>query len=147
MANISRSKENQSTKFGQLIECDITKIFLKNHTQNMVKKLVPDPFLKNWNWAYLWINSLKFYTVCFYCMASWGLSKYIDTKLQTTCSHLILSFFLNTKRGLELTLPASFSAWFLKKNIFIIFYKFIKFHCLIASTLWDIGQYVYWNCV
>ena len=38
----------------------------------------------------LWINSLKFCTVCFYCMASWGLSKYVETKLQTTCFHLIL---------------------------------------------------------
>ena len=43
--------------------------FLKNHTQNVVGKLVPEPFLKNENWAYLWINSLKFYTVCFYYTA------------------------------------------------------------------------------
>ena len=33
--------------------------FLKNHTQNVVKKLFPDSFLKNQNWAYLWIDSLK----------------------------------------------------------------------------------------
>ena len=39
---------------------------LKNRAQNVVEKLVPDPFLKNKNWAYLWINSLKFYTVCFF---------------------------------------------------------------------------------
>ena len=25
--------------------------FLKNHTQNMVEKLFPDPFLKKQNWA------------------------------------------------------------------------------------------------
>ena len=35
-------------------------IFLKNHTQNVVKILFSDPFLKNQNWAYLWINSLSF---------------------------------------------------------------------------------------
>ena len=31
---------------------------MKNHTQNVVKKLFPDPFLKNENRAYLWINVL-----------------------------------------------------------------------------------------
>ena len=31
----------------------------------MVERLVPDPFPKNWNWAYLWINSLKIlYSLC-----------------------------------------------------------------------------------
>ena len=38
---------------------------LKNHTQNVVEKLFLGPFLKNQNWAYLWINSLKFYTLYF----------------------------------------------------------------------------------
>ena len=46
----------------------------------MVENLVPDLFLKNKNLAYLWISSLKFHAVCFYCMASCGLSKYIETK-------------------------------------------------------------------
>ena len=42
-------------------------------------------------------NSLKCYTVYFYCMASWRLSKYIETKLQTSWFHLILSFFIKWK--------------------------------------------------
>ena len=67
--------------------------FLKNSTQNVVEELFPEPVLKNYNWAYLWINSLKFYTVCFYCILSWGLSKYIKTKLDTTCFYLISRFF------------------------------------------------------
>ena len=62
-------------------------IFFKNDLQNMVEKLVSDPFLKNENWAYLGINSLKFYTVCFYSMASSGLSKYIGTKLISLVMH------------------------------------------------------------
>ena len=45
LSNISRSK----IKFGQLIEYNMRHIFLKNHTQNMVEKLLPDPFLKNRN--------------------------------------------------------------------------------------------------
>ena len=43
---------------------------LKTHLQNVVEKLFPDPFLKNQNGEYFWINSLMFYVVCFYCMPS-----------------------------------------------------------------------------
>ena len=52
--NISKSKENQAMKFGQLIEYNMRNIIsLKNHTQNVVEKLVSDPFVKNQNSAYL----------------------------------------------------------------------------------------------
>ena len=34
-------------KFGQLIESNIKNIFLKNDTQNVLEKPVPDPLLKN----------------------------------------------------------------------------------------------------
>ena len=44
---ISRRKSNQTMKFGQLIECNMRNIFLENHAQNVVEKIVPDPFLKN----------------------------------------------------------------------------------------------------
>ena len=37
--------------FGQLKGYNIRSIFLENHTQNVLEKLVPDPFIKNW--AYL----------------------------------------------------------------------------------------------
>ena len=82
-------------KFGQLIENNLRNIFLENYIQNVVEKLVPDPFLKNENWAYLCINSLKFHTVCFYCKPSWGLS---ETKVQTTCFYLILNFYKKQKQ-------------------------------------------------
>ena len=53
LPNISRSKDNQAMKFGQLIEYNMRniflEIFLKIHTQNAVEKLFPDPFLKNQN--------------------------------------------------------------------------------------------------
>ena len=42
LSDISKSKDNQAIKFDQLIE-------LKNHTQKVVEKLLPDPFLKNQN--------------------------------------------------------------------------------------------------
>ena len=56
-------------RFGQLIESTMRNIFPGNHTQNVVKKLVADPFARNKNWSYLSINSLKSYTVCFYCIS------------------------------------------------------------------------------
>ena len=71
-------------------------IFLKiHHTQNVVQELLADPFLKNQ--IHLWINSLIFYTVCFFVSQSRGLPKYIDTKLVTTGFDLILSSFKNEK--------------------------------------------------
>ena len=44
--NISRNKDNQTMKFGQLREFNI--FFSKNHTQHVVNS-VPHPFLKNQN--------------------------------------------------------------------------------------------------
>ena len=42
LSNISRTKLNQAMNFDQLIEI----FFLKNHTQNVVEKLVPDTIIK-----------------------------------------------------------------------------------------------------
>ena len=49
LPNISRSKRNQTMKFGQLIEYNMRNTFLENHTQNVVEELFPDPFLKKQN--------------------------------------------------------------------------------------------------
>ena len=53
-------------KFGQLMEYNMRIFFLKDHAHNVVEKLVLDPDLKNQNWVYLSINTMKFHTVCFY---------------------------------------------------------------------------------
>ena len=78
-------------KFGQLIECNMRNIFLEKSYRNVVKKLVPDPFLENANWAYLWINSLKFYTIYFCCMAIKGLSRFdgYQNILKLSAVHLV----------------------------------------------------------
>ena len=47
-------------KFGQLIEYNMRNIFDEKNTQNVLEKLFPDSYQKNQNWAYLWINSVKF---------------------------------------------------------------------------------------
>ena len=108
-------------KLCQLKECNMKNIFLEKSTQNMMEKLVVDPFLKNWNGAFLWINSLRFYTVCFYFMPSWGLLKYIETKLQTIFFYLILSFLKKIKKGLGLVSLPHFPHNFWRKNFLLLY--------------------------
>ena len=83
--NISRSKDNQIMKFGQVIECNIRNIFLEKSNTKYSGDYIPDHFrdhfLKSQNWAYLWINSP------------------IETKLQTTSFYLIYSSFKKQKRS------------------------------------------------
>ena len=45
LPGISRSKGNQTMKFGQLIEFNVRNIYFKNHAKNKVGRLVPDLFL------------------------------------------------------------------------------------------------------
>ena len=44
--NISRSKDNRTIKFGQLIEYNMRNIFLEKSYANCGGKTVPRPFLK-----------------------------------------------------------------------------------------------------
>ena len=44
LPNISQSKDNQTMKFGQLIEYNKKIFFSKNHSENETMKLVPDLF-------------------------------------------------------------------------------------------------------
>ena len=88
IAQYLKKYRQNDNEIGQLIEWYMRNIFLAKACAKCGGETSPRPFLKNWKWAYLWINSLRFYTVSFYCMVSWGLSQYIGTKLQTTCFHL-----------------------------------------------------------
>ena len=42
---ISRSKDKQTMKFGQLIEYDKRNIFFRSHAENEAGRLAPDLFL------------------------------------------------------------------------------------------------------
>ena len=142
MPNISKSKGNQTMKFGQIVKYIVQIFFSKKHTQHLVEKLVLDSFLKNQNWAYLWINSLNFYTVCFYCRSK---SRTTKIFLPHFNFYLIQSFF-KTKRGLKLFSLPHFLYEFWKKI-------FLKLHSgnwwnwivwFILLTL-DTELYVYCN--
>ena len=75
------------------------------------------------------------------------LSRCIEIKLQITRFFVIKSFF-KKQRGLELAFPASFSALLLKENIYLTKFCYLtKLNYVVASTSWDIGQYVRCNCL
>ena len=68
-----------------------------------MEKLVPSPFLKNQNWGYLWMNDLKFYSVCFYYMFKSSAIKIYKTEVQRPLVFTSYKGFLKkTKIGLEL---------------------------------------------
>ena len=54
---------------GQLIEYNMRNIFLENPYTKCGEEVSHRTFYKSQNWTYLWINSLKCYKVCFYCMS------------------------------------------------------------------------------
>ena len=49
LPNISRSKGNQTMKFGERIDYNMRTFFLKNYAQNAMEKPFPDSCIKNQN--------------------------------------------------------------------------------------------------
>ena len=88
---------------------------------------------------------LEFYTVCF-CFPSWGLSKYIETKVQTTWFYLISRFFKNKKRS-GTSLPCLVFWIIFEEKYFSCYILLIGQVSLSGFTSWDIEQYVYCNCL
>ena len=97
LPNISGGTDNLTMKFGQLIEYNVRKVFLEKSFTKYIGETIPIPFSKNSILSISVEHILKCYTVCFCCMSSWGLSKYIETKLQMTCFYLIKNFFSKQK--------------------------------------------------
>ena len=130
MPNISRNKGNQTMKFGQFIEYNIIYVFLEKSYIRLGGKVVAEPFIKNKNRAYIWMNSLKCYK-CFVVSPSRGLPNYVKTKVLPTCFYLKQSFFKNRRRFEEkcfshyilltdqISLPDSF--FFLRYSVILFF--------------------------
>ena len=93
LPNISRSKENQKVKVGQLMEFNMRNIFLEKSYTKCDGETSPRPLSEKLKLSILWIKSLRLVIVCFYCMPSGGPLKHIETKLQTFFFYLILNFF------------------------------------------------------
>ena len=90
--------------------------FLKNYAQNVMEKLVPNPFLKNQNWAYLWINSLKFTQFIFISCQVEGWLKILKISCRPF-DFTSYKAFLKNKRRSGTILSTSFSAWPFKDKI------------------------------
>ena len=71
----------------------------------------------------------------------------IETMLQTTCFYLIQTFLKKRKRSGTVFLAHFLHDFFKKIISIVILYYLTKFDWLAAFTLWDIGQYVYYNCL
>ena len=67
-------------KVSQLIEYNIKSIFLQKSYAKCGGETIPRPFSKKSKLSISLDQYSTFYTVCFYCMPSWALSKYIETK-------------------------------------------------------------------
>ena len=129
--NISRSNDRQTLKFGKLIEYNMKNIFLEKPCLKYGRETIPRPFSKK---SKLGISldqqSKKMYSLLLLYIHG----KVYENILKRRCWPLAL------------TLYKAFSAWFLKRNIFlVIFDKLAKFHCQVAFTSWDNEQYVYCN--
>ena len=88
-------------KFGQLIKYIMKNIILEKSYAKYGGETSPRRFSGKLKLS-ISLDMLKLYTVCFYCISNWGLSKYIETKLQNTC-------FLKYKKRSGTSPPASFS--------------------------------------
>ena len=112
------------------------------------KETIPRPFSKKSKLSIsLWINILKFYLFCFIACQAENYLKWLKLSYRPPAFTSYMAFLKNKKRPGTI-LPASFSTWFLWKYISVgIFYYLTKVQCLVAFISWDIGQYVYFNCL
>ena len=121
--------------------------FLKYHTKNNMwwRNRTPDPLLKNQNWVYLWINSLKCYSSFLLYVQVKGYQIYWNRAADCLLFPHIKLFQKNRKRPGS-SLHASISEWFLKKKVsHVTSYSLTKFNCLITFTSGDTRQYVCCN--
>ena len=135
-------------KFGQIIEYNKTNIFLEISYAKYRRETIPRPFSKKSKLSisldqYSKVLYIWFFIVC-------QVEDYRKW-LKLSCRSFAFALyeaFLKNKNGCGTSLPASFSAWFLKKNIFVVTFCYLdKFQCLVAFISWDTGQYVYCNCL
>ena len=122
LPNIPRSKGNQTMKIGQLIECNMRHIFSWKiiHKMRFWKVKIEHKVLSSLFALYVELRAIEIFW-------NWALD------------HLLLR---------HIKIFFSFRPLFSKKNVSLaIFYELMKFHCLVALTLWDIGQYVLWLIV
>ena len=125
-------------------------IFLEKSYTKCGGETILRPFSKKWKLSISLDQYSKVLHILFLLFAKF---RTIESDwLELTCRSLAFTSyktFLKNRKWSGTSLPASFSAWVLKKNItVVIFYYLTKFQSLVAITSWDIGQYVIvcWPC-
>ena len=107
---------------------------MRNHTQNVMEKLVPDRLPKNKIVHFFWSTVWKFSQPLVILCPSRAQLKNIETKVLATCFYLIYVVFFKKKKGvLRFYLSVSFSAFFIK--ILLILYSFKRPHFIVWLTL------------
>ena len=132
LPNISRSKGNRTMKFSQLIEYNMRNIFLEKSYTKCGGDTITRPFYKSSNlsmsldqwskvlWAYLILFQVEEYQNT--------LNLRFRPLAFTSCKA-----FLKNKKKFGISFSTSFSAWFLKKNIYLgRFFYLIKFYALVV---------------
>ena len=76
-------------KFGQPMEYNMKKTFLEKSCTKCGGETTPRPFSKKSKFSISLDQQYKVLFSLFFCMPCWGLSKYIETKLQT--DHLLFA--------------------------------------------------------
>ena len=136
-----KSKSNQATKFGQLIECYTRNIFLGKSYTKYDRKTFPRPFSKKSKLS-IFLDQYLAYSDFIVCQVE----NYRDI-LNLSCRPLSFTsnktFKKNKKRSGTVSLPHFLHGFWRK----IICYYLTKFHCVVVFTSWDIGQYAYCNCL
>ena len=131
-------------KFGHLIEYNQRNVFLQKLCRKWGKKQVPDlfSFLKQALYE-VKASGLQSSFNVFWYPSTWYAAK-------TNLRLLIQKYaqFRFFRKGYGDSFYTIFCAWFFKKNgSHLVFYRLTQFHCLIAFTSWDIGQYLCCDCL
>ena len=127
MTNNSRRKGNQAMKIGQLTEYNLRNIFLEKSHTKYGGETIPRSFFKKLKLSISADQHFKVFYILFILF-------------------IYLKAFLKNKKRSGTSFPASFSAWFLKRNIALVIFLYLeKFQCLFTFASWDIGQYVCCN--
>ena len=97
LPNISRCRNNQIMKFGQLIECNMRIIFLEKTYTKCGGETIPRRFSKELKLTISLDLQCNVLYILFLFYAKLRDIKNIETKQQTACIYLIQSIFIKQK--------------------------------------------------
>ena len=93
LSNISRSKDNQTIKFGQLIEYNRRNFFLKKNMQKIWGRNYSHTLFSKIKFEHTWGSTVwNFVQFVVNAFPSQRLPKHIETTVQTTCFHCLKLF-------------------------------------------------------